>query len=370
MIDFGQRLQAARKLKGLSMDQLSKDIGNLVSKAAIGKYEKNRMFPRSEVLIAIARALDVKPAFFFKKPSLSFSGIKFKSKKKLSKKKEEEVSRKALYALEPYIEIESILNDQLECKDIDQFGSIKDEEDIEKVAELLRQKWNLGDGPISHLTEILEDRGFRILNVKLPNKLEGLSGFTSEADLPVIILSLKGVEPQYGEELVRRRFTIAHELGHLILKFDSNTSDNEIEKACNHFAGALLLPRNALYRELNSTGKLAQEVDGSKTYRKKISGWELKKIKGIYGVSILTIMNRAVELRMISKANYSEFKSLLKKHKLTKENEPGQYYGKEVANRFEQLVYSAAAENIITISKGAELLNKSVSSFRDKVRGL
>jgi predicted HTH domain antitoxin len=45
-------------------------------------------------------------------------------------------------------------------------------------------------------------------------------------------------------------------------------------------------------------------------------------------------------------------------------NEPGEYLGKEHANRFDQLVYRAAAEEIITFSRAAELLNMPLSNFR------
>ena len=47
-----------------------------------------------------------------------------------------------------------------------------------------------------------------------------------------------------------------------------------------------------------------------------------------------------------------------------KKNEPGIYKGREKASRFKQLVFRAAAEDIITFSKAAELLNRPLSDFR------
>ena len=47
--------------------------------------------------------------------------------------------------------------------------------------------------------------------------------------------------------------------------------------------------------------------------------------------------------------------------------EPGNYSGKEKANSFKQLVLHAAAEQVISYSKAAELLNRSLSEFEREV---
>ncbi len=47
-----------------------------------------------------------------------------------------------------------------------------------------------------------------------------------------------------------------------------------------------------------------------------------------------------------------------------KTKEPGQYVGREYANRLRQLVSWAVAEDIITMSKGAELMYVSLPEFR------
>jgi Zn-dependent peptidase ImmA (M78 family) len=97
--------------------------------------------------------------------------------------------------------------------------------------------------------------------------------------------------------------------------------------------------------------------------RSKIALWELKKIKGIYGISIQAIMVRARHLEIVSEYTYRNFCITVSKQGW-KTDEPGEYSGKEHANRFDQLVYRAAAEEIITFSRAAELLNMSLSKFR------
>lgn len=119
---------------------------------------------------------------------------------------------------------------------------IQNHADIERAALEIRKKWKLGNGPVPHLIELLEDNGFKIFEVDADEKFDGLSGFVEDIKIPVIAV-LK------NKDLVRKRFTIAHELGHLLLDF-SETEDKSSEKLCHTFAGALLLPKDVMQEEL------------------------------------------------------------------------------------------------------------------------
>jgi Zn-dependent peptidase ImmA (M78 family)/transcriptional regulator with XRE-family HTH domain len=56
---FGVRLRAARKMAGMSMEDLAKRLGGMVTKQAIGKYEKGRMMPTSEVMERLIEVLQI-----------------------------------------------------------------------------------------------------------------------------------------------------------------------------------------------------------------------------------------------------------------------------------------------------------------------
>ena len=146
---------------------------------------------------------------------------------------------------------------------------------------------------------------------------------------------------------------MAHELGHILLEFEEQEDLKQREKLCHAFAGALLLPKAVILSELGSNR------------RSKIAVWELVKLKEIYGVSIQAIMMRAHLLGIVSDATYKKFWAMVNA-KGWKRQEPGDYPGMERANRFEQLVHRAAAEEVITLSKAAELLNMSLGVFREK----
>jgi Zn-dependent peptidase ImmA (M78 family) len=177
-------------------------------------------------------------------------------------------------------------------------------------------------------------------------QFDGLSGIVEDLKIPVIAV-------YENSDLVRKRFTVAHELGHLLLEFSDDAVSNR-EKLCHAFAGALLLPREVMMKELRSK-------------RNNITDWELKKLKGIYGVSMQAIMARAFRLEIISENAYRQFNINISKQGW-KKAEPGTYEGKEKANRFKQLVLYAAAEQIISFSKAAELLNVSLAELEKEVR--
>ncbi len=343
--NFGERLKSARKMAGLSMEALAQKAGKVVTKQAISKYDKGQMGPGGDVLFALARALRVKPDYFFRPQKVIFSELEFRKKSKLSRKEEESIKHKTLDFLERYSEIENILGEKVRFKNPIPGTEIRDQDDIERAAKDLRKKWKLGDAPISNLMKLLEDKGVRIYEIKTSDNFHGISAYSG--NMPVIAVRVQ-------DDLLRKRFTISHELGHILLEFLEKEDHKREEKFCHDFAGAFLLPEFVIKDELGN-------------YRSKIALWELKKLKGIYGISIQAIIARAHRLNIISDNTYRNFWMTVNREGW-KTKEPGEYLGKEHANRLDQLVYHAAAEDIITYSKAAELLNMPLSDFRRAVQ--
>jgi len=343
--EFGKRLTSARKMAGMSMAALSEKAGAVVSKQAISKYEKGLINPSSEVLIALAGALDVKVDYFFRPARVAIAGLEFRKRSRLTKKAEEQIKYQTLDFLQKYLEVEEILNLQIQFDNPVSQPKVRTQVDIEAAAQEIREKWGLGQGPVPHLIELLEDKGFKVFEVSEFEYFDGLSCFVSDIDLPVLAV-------YKDSDLARKRFTVAHELGHLLLDF-SEVEDQDVEKLCHSFAGALLLPEDVMVKELGRS-------------RSKITLWELKKLKGIFGISIQAIMARAKNLSIISASTYKSFCINARKSGWYKD-EPGEYVGKERANRFKQLVFHGAAEQVISFSKAAEFLNIPLSQLDAEV---
>lgn len=343
MEGFGERLKAARKMAGMSQQGLADATHNLVTKQALSKYEKGKMFPASDILVAISKVLGVKSGYFYRQSQVELTSLEFRKKSRLSKKDQSRVKYQTLDFLERYIEIESVMGQQTEFENLLDDFTIENLDDVETASMRLRKKWDLGTAPVSNLMELLEDKGVRILEVNLPDEFDGLSAWAGE--IPVITVNK-------NRDLVRKRLTIVHELAHLMLSF-GECRDTDLEKLCHSFAGAFLIPKEKMIEELGS-------------HRSKISFLELKKLKGIYGISILALVVRAKNLGIINENRYKAFFITASKKgwKSGKIKEPGEYIGREYANRFQQLVSWAVAEEIITMSKGAELMNVGLTEFR------
>ena len=152
----------------------------------------------------------------------------------------------------------------------------------------------------------------------------------------------------------RQRFTLAHELGHLMLEGRLADDLNE-EMACNRFDGAFLFPRASVKQELGQ-------------HRNAIELKELGLLKEEFGLSMAGILYRARDLGIIT-PGYREEQAKLFRIKGWFRKEPGHDYPTEKAHIFEQLVFHALAEEYIGESKAAELMNIPLQQFR-RVRSM
>lgn len=339
---FAQRLISARKMAGISLQELSDRAGNIVTKQALSKYEKSLMKPDSQVMLTLAKALGVKVDYFFRRRAVELKGIEFRKKASLTTKKKEAVEQLTADFLERYIELESILNVRSEFTNPIEGIICSNVQDIEEAAGKLLYAWDLGRNPIPNVLEMLEDRGLKVLELLADDDFNGLSTWVDNYAVIVVNTNL---------DIVRKRFTALHELAHLLLQFDEELLEKEKEKLCHCFAGAILLPKESLIEEIGE-------------HRKRFALQELIDLKEYFGISIQAIIARARNLDIIDAATYKSFCINWNRMRY-KRNEPGEYKGKEHATRFQQLLFYAAAEGIITLNKAASLANQSLADFEE-----
>lgn len=178
----------------------------------------------------------------------------------------------------------------------------------------------------------------------MSNAFSGMST-TLEDKIPVIVVN--GV---FDNKLDRKRFTLLHELAHLLLDFSPEIEDKQEERLCDAFAGAMLLP-----------GVKVKEMLGN--HRSALMWNELVLIKELYGISVRGILYRAKQHNIITEYDFD-----MKMRELSRfygrKFEPGLYKGVEKAVRFRQLLLRAVAEEVISISKAAALDGKKLADFR------
>jgi len=341
--NFSERIVSARKMAGLSLQDLADKLEAGITRQALNKYEHGKARPSGEVLTQIANALNVPVDYFYREVKVELDDIDFRKHTRLPKKDIERVKAECCDFLERYLELEDLLGIQSSFENPIITKKIKSKEDIERASVELRQAWGLGTGPLPGLVELFEEKKIKLMHVDAPETFSGMSTWVK--DIPVIVLN-KNFPSQ------RSRFTALHELAHLILDLSAFDEKQE-EKMCHEFAGAMLLPKGPFL-----------EIFGEK--RSSVTEQELKIIDEQYGVSVQAIMARAYSLKVISDTAYRDFNTWL--NKTGKRNkEFVQYHCQEQPLRFMRLIYKAVSENVISMSKAAALANMKLADFRDAV---
>ena len=341
-----KRIKSARTLAGLSLRELSEKLEGLVSYNAISKYEKALMMPNSKVLIQMANAMNVKPDYFFRPFTVEIDNIEFRKRRKLPAKEVNAIKEDVTDTIARYIELEQFLNLSSDFKNPIAKLTINNGDDLENAVNVLLDKWKIGFNALPNVIELLEDKEIKVIELDANLEFDGLSGWAN-GKIPVIV-----VNKNFSIE--RKRFTALHELGHLLLNFSADLDHKTIENLCHRFAGAILMPRETFLIEIGDT-------------RKRISIPELIAIKETYGISIQAIMARARSLDIISLDRYTTFRIWIgQDENRKKEIGFGNFIGKEQSTRFMQLLYRATSEEIISMSKAANLANQKLATFRDE----
>ena len=317
-----ERLQRARKARGLSMRDLAAQAG--VSAMAISKYERGLTMPSPEVLARIIEILDIDHAFLKEPETVQLEHVEYRTLHELGLSVIQE--RRILADVTSQMEV------RLECERLipalrpGEFklpglpATIRDYDDIETVAETLRDAWHLADLPIKNLLETVEQHGIRVFSTEM-DKGERFDGFSAVHEgMPIIVLGS-------GWAGDRQRFTLAHELGHHILK-DRLARHLENETACHRFAGAFLVPKQRVVAILG-------------WHRLSITPYELYVLKHEWGISMQAWVHRAHDAGVISDVALKAHWAIFKRNKWFKTEPLDQY---PIEQPFRQ--YTAVAQEL------------------------
>lgn len=336
---LGERIKQAREASGLSLRALAEKAG--ITAMAISKYERGESMPSSGALLSLAKALDVRTEYFFRQTDVELTDVEYREHEKLPAKEEKKVLSDVLEQLERWIELEEFTPTPWSIdfklpKSLPKVVNAYSE--IEAVTQTVRDAWSLGRNCVPDLIDTLETKGIKVIITRYDGHkhFNGLAARVNHS--PVIVVG----KHWPGD---RQRFTLAHELGHLILHGRLAKTLNE-ETACNRFAGAFLVPKESVFAAL-----------GHK--RKWLEPQELMYLKQDWGLSMGGWSYRAFDLGILPKEHFQNLWRYFRAHGW-KEKEPDPQYPNEKTSLFQQLVYRALGEDIISEPKAAELLGMSV----------
>jgi Zn-dependent peptidase ImmA (M78 family)/DNA-binding XRE family transcriptional regulator len=263
----------ARESRGMTQNDLAKSLET--TQGTVSKVEHGILPVSDEMLSQIVQILTYPSEFFFESYRSHPLGMGFYRKHKTlpSRLKAEVDAQANLHRMRIQKMLRSV--DLVESKVIEQ--SLDEYSSPEEIARAVREYWQIPRGPIQNLTETLENAG--IITIKSPLDTRHFSGVHVPTEQLIYIVLTNSTMPSD-----RDRYTLAHELGHIIMH---RLPTENMEEEANRFAGEFLMPKQDLSSQLY-----------------KLSLERLATLKRYWKVSMAAILQQARKLGTVSERKY------------------------------------------------------------------
>lgn len=279
----GERIRTARNLLGKSQEELA--LATNVSQALISQIESGTRVATEPFLEEVAAATALPRSFFDAvPPELPPDTLRFR---KLASARRGDTKRTEALLGEAFRVVQDLL---LEVKypapDLPTVAETPSDDVIEQLAQDTRDVLGVGpDAPVRHVTRACERSGVAVVPLTLPgedgDEGEQIGHFGASCWPGGMDYALVGFFP--GGAGDRQRYTLAHELGHLVLH-SRRRFVNDPEGEANRFAAAFLVPRD----------RAMEAMEGS-----VITLRSLQYMKAHWGVSIQALIMRGAQLGLI-----------------------------------------------------------------------
>jgi Zn-dependent peptidase ImmA (M78 family)/DNA-binding XRE family transcriptional regulator len=292
---IGEMLTEARVARGINQSSLARIVE--VSPAQISKYEKGEQNPSPLIFDKICSTLSMPSEYFLSPRNRELSqpsAIYYRSLSAATKQQRASAEKKYMWL----IDLQRYLEEFIEFpptnlpKDLIFPGSpeLISNLDIERAAESTREFWGLGLAPISNLTRLLENNGVVITFTDLEaDTLDAFSQFCNKKSF--IVVSTRKFSA------ARVRFTLAHELGHLILhknilpkSLNNKATFKLMEEQANRFAGAFLFPEASFLAEVS--------IPDLTTFKLRKPRWKMSIAAMIFRARNLGLIDEITESKL------------------------------------------------------------------------
>lgn len=350
---LGEAIHTARIAAGLTQAQLSEITG--ITQAALSRYENDLRVPDSSTVDSLALAVGVSSRLLAKM-SRSAGAIAADA----------HMRRRATAPTKVWIRLEArlnILREQmhllLSSIDYRAPNSLPQLDPLDylphEAARLVRAQWQMPQGPVRNLTGWMEAAGCLIIEQDFgTSRVDGLSQWIDEH--PIVLMNSRLPTD-------RKRFTLAHELGHLVMHSEPVHISKETEKEAMAFAAELLMPTHLIRPELRNT-----------------SLGHFANLKRKWMVSIAALIEQAHNLQTISGTKRTSLYKALSARGWRKREPLSDQLPPEspatpaaIVNSFRRLSYSPSqiasfggfadieeAANVLPLHKGLRIINPTV----------
>lgn len=228
----GEMLRLARQRRGFRQTEAARRLG--VEQSLLSRIENGLSEASDDVLLKASIVFEVPRSFFSQNDPVLGAPV---SVHPMWRRKADVTSRE-LDAVVAELNVRIMhLRRLLEGVELAHSSNIprldpEDYESPEEIAGIVRAHWNVPRGPMRDLTSLVERAGALVCHSRLGGA--SISGVTFQAPGVPPLIVLNSDQPAD-----RMRFTLAHELGHLVMhRFPSP----DMEQEANEFASALLMP--------------------------------------------------------------------------------------------------------------------------------
>jgi Zn-dependent peptidase ImmA (M78 family) len=284
-----QMLILARESRGFSQSELSKRLN--ISQGKLSKAEKGEQTINDAILDQLSNELDYPILFFYQlTPTSPVSHYYYR--KKVT------ISQKVMVRMESSIKIfrnniDSLM-DAIELPEYQIPTFDPSDEPPEEIARKARYILKIQNGPIENLCNVLEKHGILIVKTDLFN--EKTDGLSTISDKGTHIIFLNKRMPND-----RQRFSLAHELGHMIMHFDIPAISENVEEEADRFASEFLMPERDIKNSLRG-----------------LNFNKLGDLKRYWKVSMKALVYRAKSLGMLNQQSYRNFQINFSKKGMSK----------------------------------------------------
>lgn len=265
----------ARESQGLNQAALSRLLG--IAQGTLSKIENGRMAVPDDLMMKLEEKLPYRRSFYYQ--SYKPEGLPASFFRKRAR-----VASSRVKAIQANVNImRQQVATMLRSVDVPElnlpFVDPSELRSIAPVARDVRERLSVPPGPIDNLTAMIENAGVVVIQANFETRqVDAISMYALEDQLPPMIF-VNCAMP--GD---RQRFSLAHELGHIVLHHHLRASHEDIEGEANAFAEELLMPALTIGYQLNRIRSLR----------------DLAMLKPHWRVSMQALIERAASLGRIN----------------------------------------------------------------------
>jgi Zn-dependent peptidase ImmA (M78 family) len=278
MSGIGDMLEILRRAHGLTQAELCAMTD--VTQAALSRYENDQRMPDADVLERLAKALGVSTRFLTRR-SRGRGALAVDAHMRRQRTAKASLWRRLEARLNAYRLHVSVLFEDVSMRAEQSVPTFDPVDTSPKEAALMtRAQWRMPTGPVRRMVRWLESAGCVVFEEDFgTSRVDGLSQWID--DHPVLLINS-------AIPTDRKRLTLAHELGHLILH--NGLASDDPEREANEFAAEFLMPAHVIKPDL-----------------RPVTIGHLRDLKRVWGVSMQALCERAHSLDLIASGERMAF---------------------------------------------------------------